>query len=155
MLSDRHLVLQTQVAAICLGGECFRVRNLTKVGNVQYCREVFMDTKPPSPLPADTSISEERWVIDAESRKKSGVVKLNAGDKAPLGTGVEEVEAVLLSEAQFLGNETKIDVFGYPLYNVMVIRRTHGRIAERVGLGRMFKYAWKRAEPVDEVIVLE
>ena len=154
MLSDRHLVLQTQVATICLGGECFRVRNLTKVGNVQYCREVFMDTKPPSPLPADTSISEERWIIGAESGKKSGVVKLNAGNKATLGTGVE-IEAVLLSEAQFLGNETKIDVSGYPLYNIMVIRRTHARIAERVGLGRMFKYAWKRAGPADEVVVLQ
>jgi hypothetical protein len=35
-------------------------------------------------------------------------------------------------------------VLGYPLYNIMLIKYTGG-VAERIGLGKILKSAWRRA----------
>lgn len=84
-----------------------------------------------------------------------GTVKLNSGAK-PSPNGVcDEVTAIVLSETQYLGNEKRVDVLGYPLYNIMVIEKREGGFVERVGLGKIYKSAWKKAGPRQEVVIVE
>ena len=63
------------------------------------------------------------------------------------------MKAIVLSEAQYLGNEQRPDVLGYPLYNIMLITSSGG-IAERIGLGKVFKSAWKQAKPEQKTVIL-
>jgi hypothetical protein len=72
------------------------------------------------------------------------------------------VTAILLSEAQYLGNEAMLDVLGYPLYNVMLVQKMEEKdgvkFMERIGLGKVgkvYKYAWREAGAMKEVVVLE
>ena len=57
------------------------------------------------------------------------------------------------------GNETRLDVLGYPLYNIILVKtvRVEGgvKFMERIGLGRIYKYAWREAGARKEVVVLE
>lgn len=153
-LSDRHLVLKTEVASLYLGKQCVRIKHYPKLCGLNYCREMFEDKDPDDPSQPDITISYERWIIDAKTNERVGIVKMNGGNRT-VGDSLENIEALILSEAQFLGNEKRVDVLGYPLYNIMIIQRKWSHIAERVGLGKIYKSAWKRAEPRREVIVLE
>lgn len=99
-------------------------------------------------------VSYERWILDPNGRKRIGLVKMNAGsDRA--GERSERVEAVVLNEAQHLGTEEIVDVLGYPCYNILILKRTRNGLAERIGLGKVYKSAWRRAGPVKEVVVIE
>jgi hypothetical protein len=153
-LSDRHLVLQTEVGILQLGKQCVHVKKRTKIGDVEYCRDVFDPPQFSVKLDEGTSISRERWVIDPETNKNVGIVKMNE-ESALLRSKNKQVTAIILSEAQYLGTEKRVDVLGYPVYNIMVIEWKSGKIAERIGLGKVYKSAWRRARPTKDVIVLE
>jgi hypothetical protein len=63
---------------------------------------------------------------------------------------------VLLSEAQYWGNEERVDVVGFPLFNVMVVAWDLRReFATRIGVGKALKTAWWAAEPVAQTIILK
>jgi hypothetical protein len=104
------------------------------------------------------SISFERYIVDPASpasHKFVGTAILDDGRK-PKSNKAEAFEAVILSEAQYFGHEKKIDVLGYPLYNIMIVkRRPDDGVLERLGLGKIYKSAWRRASPRSEVVVLE
>lgn len=146
-ITDRHLVLRTEVATIQLGAECIRIRSSTKLGGIEYCRETF-DDEIVEPLKPGTIISQEQWT-EISSVGRVGVVKMNAGNQGHI-----HAEAIVLSEAQYLGNEKKVDVLGYPVYNIMIIKRKNGQIAERIGMGKIYKHAWRKTNPRKEIIIL-
>ena len=54
-----------------------------------------------------------------------------------------------------MGNEKRVDVLGHPVYNIMAIMKREDMFAERVWLGKIYKFAWKKAAAKREVIVLE
>jgi len=66
-----------------------------------------------------------------------------------------KVKAIVLSEAQYMGDEKRVDVVGYPILNIMAIRQNERGFSERIGLGRIEKRAWKKTNPKKEVIILE
>ncbi|KAF2491686.1 hypothetical protein BU16DRAFT_621210 [Lophium mytilinum] len=163
-LNDQHLVLQTEVATLYLRKECWRKRTYSKLADFEYCRETFHDKDPskasstetdPSGTASmesdvNTTISHEYW-IKSHNNKNVGIVKIDAG-----AYHQSSIDAAILSEGQYLGNEESVDVLGYPFYNVMLIeRKSGGTFAERIGLGKISKSMWKRSEPKSEIVVVE
>ncbi|KAK4447376.1 heterokaryon incompatibility protein-domain-containing protein [Podospora aff. communis PSN243] len=64
-------------------------------------------------------------------------------------------EFLLLSEAQFFGDEESIEVGDFPLFNVMMVTRVGDTcIRERVALGKVTKEGWWGAKWSEEVVVL-
>lgn len=65
----------------------------------------------------------------------------------------------IMSEAQYLGKETRPDILGYPLYNILLVKMVRVergvKFMERIGLGRVYKYAWRESGARKEVVVLE
>jgi hypothetical protein len=147
-ITNRHLVLRTEVATIQLGAKCIRIRTSIKLGSIEYCRQAF-DAEIMEPSKPGTILSEEQWTQNS-SGKRVGVVKMNAGNQ-----GYIHVEAMVLSEAQYLGNEKRVDVLGYPVYNIMIIKYNHGQIAERIGMGKIYKHAWRKLDPRKKIVILE
>ncbi|CAO2649597.1 Nn.00g069820.m01.CDS01 [Neocucurbitaria sp. VM-36] len=158
LLNQQHLVLQTELAVLTLGRDCWRTTITTSLPDSQQQQHTisFQDAEPtplpPSPIP---NTSHEYW-LDTPAHKSIGVAKLDAGYHA---LTTRSIKAVVLSEAQYLGNEATPDVLGYPLYNIMLVRRVRKEsgysFAERIGVGKVYKYAWREAEPVVKVVVLE
>ncbi|ENI03308.1 hypothetical protein COCC4DRAFT_142862 [Bipolaris maydis ATCC 48331] len=106
-------------------------------------------------LHINTVVSREHW-INTATHPRVGTVKFDTGYSAK---HPNYVTAILLSEAQYLGNETRPDVLGYPLYNIILVKtvRVRGKVKfmERIGLGKIYKYAWREAGASKEVVVLE
>ncbi|KAF6824072.1 hypothetical protein CPLU01_11068 [Colletotrichum plurivorum] len=63
---------------------------------------------------------------------------------------------ILLSESQYWGNEDRIDIIGYPLYNIMLIEWDNRReFAQRIGMGKINRPAWKSAGPKRSRVILK
>ena len=69
---------------------------------------------------------------------------------------------VVLSEAEYLGfgaerfRDHNDRSAYYPLYNVMLVEwNIDGRIARRLGIGRVYKDAWLASEPYVQTVILE
>jgi hypothetical protein len=97
--------------------------------------------------------SYEYW-IHVGGEKNVGIVKLDMGSHSNI-----VIETVILSEAQYLGTEVKVDVLGYPLYNIMLVERNRiesGQLfVKRIGVGKIYKYAWEQAAPKRATVVVE
>ncbi|KAF6814824.1 hypothetical protein CSOJ01_03835 [Colletotrichum sojae] len=66
-----------------------------------------------------------------------------------------ELNFSLLSESQYWGNEERVDIGDFPLYNVMMIDwGSSGGVATRVGLGKVRKEAWVSSKPVIRTVIL-
>jgi hypothetical protein len=165
-LKEQHLVINTEVANLKLGSNCWKVQTSTKRAGNEHCIITFHDTEPNETaskaeeviqpdLQIKTVVSREHW-IDTATHLRVGTVKFDTGYDA---NRADSVTVILLSEAQYLGNETTPDVLGYPLYNIIlvkILRAESGvRFMERIGLGRIYKYAWREAGARKEVVVLE
>ncbi|CAI6288494.1 unnamed protein product [Periconia digitata] len=161
-LNERHLIMYTELANLELGSDCWKVRTVTKSADHEHCIINFHDTKPiETELKAEevtqpdlwtqTVVSREHW-IDTATHVRVGTVKFDTDEVAKRG---DSVTAILLSEAQYLGNETRPDILGYPLYNIMLVRPARDNVMERIGLGRIYKYAWRELEAKREAVVLE
>jgi hypothetical protein len=165
-LKEQHLVLNTEVATLQLGRDCWKAQTSTKRAGNEHCIITFHDTEPTKTaskaeevtqpdLQIKTIVSREHW-INTAMHLEAGTVKFDTGYDT---NRANSVTAILLSEAQYLGNETTPDVLGYPLYNIILVKTidTVGsvRFMERIGLGRIYKYAWRKAEAKKEVVVLE
>ncbi|KAH5582076.1 hypothetical protein HBI24_120880 [Parastagonospora nodorum] len=165
-LDEHHLIVNTEIASLQLGDDCWKVRTSTKLGDTEHCTTIFQKRKPaPAVVGADkaiqpglkvvTIVSQEHW-INIGMEKKAGTVKFDAAVDAILSG---RVQAILLSEAQYLGNEKTPDVLGYPLYNIMLVKQVGEeggiKFMERIGLGKMYKYAWRISGARKEVIVLQ
>ena len=158
--SDRRLIIRTEVAHLDLLQPGTITRSHTALLGVTYCREIWNEqnimqgqddncitTSIGRPIRNPSSAAEDEYV---------GIVKMLT-DKKENCRRIWPVEALVLSEAQYMGVEKKVDLLGYPFYNIMIIRRVGNRngIAERIGLGKIYKSAWRRANPREEVVILE
>ncbi|KAJ6278926.1 heterokaryon incompatibility protein-domain-containing protein [Bipolaris maydis] len=164
---EQHLIVHTELANLELGSDCWKVRTLTKRAGDEHCIINFHDTEPTETaskaeeevdqpdLHINTVVSREHW-INTATHPRVGTVKFDTGYSAK---HPNYVTAILLSEAQYLGNETRPDVLGYPLYNIILVKtvRVRGKVKfmERIGLGKIYKYAWREAGASKEVVVLE
>ncbi|KAK4220848.1 heterokaryon incompatibility protein-domain-containing protein [Podospora fimiseda] len=63
---------------------------------------------------------------------------------------------IVISEAQFFGDEKVVEVGEWGLFNVMMVDRTPGSggVSTRVGMGKITKDAWWAAGPKQEVVIL-
>ncbi|KAJ9616723.1 hypothetical protein H2200_000442 [Cladophialophora chaetospira] len=158
-IADRQLIIRTEVAPISLDGPVLVEQSDSKKGDITYRCYVW-----PAVYRALSSknnnnavFSEERPIKDPATNTPGthvGLVKIL--DESQLSSAyTRPVEAMIMSEAQYLGDEKSIDLLGYTLYNIMVIRRRPDGVVERIWLGKMRKSAWKTARPKPEVIILE
>lgn len=106
----------------------------------------------------------ETFILDRDEREIGRVVLPSI---AAMPQRSSCYDFILLSEAQFFGDEESIEVMGeYPLFNVIMVRwvdRDYGnggrgsqgpRFAERIALGRITKGGWWGAGCREEVVVL-
>jgi hypothetical protein len=158
--------MNTEVASLQLGDDCWKVRTSTKRADTEHCIIIFQDTEPVETAPKtdeamqsdiqiETVVSREHW-INTATHLRVGTAKFDTGYDANRSN---PVTAILLSEAQYLGNEAMLDVLGYPLYNVMLVEivdeKAGVKFMERIGLAKIYKYAWKEAGARKEAFVLE
>ncbi|KAF4782512.1 hypothetical protein HER10_EVM0013142 [Colletotrichum scovillei] len=104
----------------------------------------------------ELEIAKELLITEAEIRGKDDEV---AGFVIPTNSKqsihLKAFDFVLLSESQYWGNEKRVDVNGFPLYNVMMVEWDHGgKTATRVGLGKIQKNAWMAANPALRTVIL-
>jgi hypothetical protein len=138
-LDNRHLVCETQVAR-------FRLRRAPP-------RREKLWKRTDKGLVVDTElVVAEAEVLDESDRVVGKVVPTDARK----GLSTELYDFVLLSEAQYWGDETRVDVSGLPLYNVMVVEWDNRReFATRFALGKVRKTGWWEAGPIRDVVILK
>lgn len=139
-IDNRHLVCETQVAG-------FRLRPIEKP------RQEVLWKKTDKGLDIDTElIIHELEILDASDKVVGRVIPTDPRknfSRAPYSF-------ILLSESQYWGNETRVDIIGLPLFNVMLVEwDTRGEFATRVGLGKIEKCAWWAADPKLKVVILK
>ncbi|KAI9661044.1 MAG: hypothetical protein M1821_009371 [Bathelium mastoideum] len=89
----------------------------------------------------DSSSNIVGWIALHDSKTPPGTERLR--------------DFIAVSEAQYFGCEERVDVMGFPLYNVMLLAWMLERpFAERMALGKIYKHAWRNAKPHEELIVL-
>jgi len=138
-----HLVFRTQVSQ-------FKLRWESKTQDAHSHSE--SDHDPDDVPDLRKSISMNPMPIWDADGKEVGEVRVHEPDQIQVGL---KYDFVVLSEAQYFGDERSIDVVDYPLYNVMLVSgRDANNVRTRLGLGKMFKHAWRLSAPVQEVIVL-
>lgn len=138
-LDTRHLVCSTSVAK-------FRLRSTNPRHETLY-------RKSNKGLVIDTLLLiTEAEILDAADNVVGRVVPTDQRK----GLSSSHYDFILLSEAQYWGNENRVDVSGYPLFNVMVVSYDIRReFASRIGLGRIHKDAWWKAYPQEQVVILK
>ncbi|KAK6827356.1 hypothetical protein PG987_010697 [Apiospora arundinis] len=141
-LDNRHLVCETQAAR-------FRLRQREKKPRKETLWKQDVDGKP---VPA-----KELEILEAEILNDSDEV---VGYVIPTDQGktiaTHPYDFIVLSESQYWGNEKRIDVVGFPLYNVMVVVwDTMGVFAERFGVGKISKSAWAAGHPSERCVALK
>jgi hypothetical protein len=161
-LSNHHLVFHTEVASLWLGLDIFKVKTRTKLDDVEYVRETHMHWDPTvtsaqgnPDIEKIIAVSRERQILEAGTGKVIGTIKLNGTNEPEDRSVCQAVTAMVISEAQYMGNEARVDVLGYPVYNIMAIVKKPNGCAERIGLGKIYKYAWKKVVPTREAVILE
>ncbi|KAK8010010.1 hypothetical protein PG990_008975 [Apiospora arundinis] len=140
-LNNRHLVCKTQAAR-------FRLRQREKTPRKEQLWE-YVDGK--------VEPAKELEILEAEILNESYEV---VGYVIPTDQGktiaTHPYDFIILSESQYWGNEKRIDVVGFPLYNVMVVVwDTMGVFAERFGVGKISKSAWAAGNPRERCVALK
>ncbi|KAI9695843.1 MAG: hypothetical protein M1820_008398 [Bogoriella megaspora] len=138
-LSHQHLIFKTEVAKFSLGETHKRL-------------EVIYKRQGSTIVEDHTLHISETDIID-ESKRCVGRVVLPDPSQTPEPS--KRYDFAVISEAQYFGDEERVDIMGFPLYNVMLIDWAPKRpFAERVALGKVFKRAWKDSNTQEEHIVL-
>ncbi|KAN0120361.1 HET domain containing protein [Hyaloscypha variabilis] len=136
-----HLVFRTQSSK-------FKLRWDSQTPDTHSDSEHDPDVEPDSsqPLPVE---SMPIWDVNG---REVGTVQVHEPEKIVSGV---LYNFVVLSEAQYFGTERSIDVVDYPLYNVMLVsEKDKNDVRTRLGLGKLFKHAWRLSAPVEEIVVL-
>ena len=138
-INGTHLIFKTSSAQ-------FRLGNSRKRTETIYRREA-------SSLREDHSLQIYETEILDNGSATVGWLILHDPKRLPNQTRCHNF--ILISEAQYFGGEDRVDVTGFPLYNIMLIAWTpRSPFAERVALGKIYKHSWKNASPHEELIVL-
>jgi hypothetical protein len=136
-----HLVFRTQISQ-------FQLHRHPQIQGIQDETDSELDDEPESSRSAPMELMPI-WDVNSN---EVGTVQVLEPEKIVVGM---DYEFVVLSEAQYFGNELSIDIVDYPLYNVMLVTAKDARnVRTRLGLGKLFKHAWRLSNPVDEVVVL-
>jgi hypothetical protein len=136
-----HLVFRTQISQ-------FKLRWDSEVQDAHSESEHDPDDEPDS---SRSSPMEPMPIWDVNGREV-GRVQVHEPEKIVSGI---KYDFIVLSEAQYFGNERSIDVVDYPLYNVMLVSaKDTTNVRTRLGLGKLFKHSWRLSAPVEEVVVL-
>jgi hypothetical protein len=128
----------TEEARFFVGPEMFKGRRYTADSNIA-CVDVDFDVNGVG----DDDARERLLFKTPTSTDRIGIATCSTS-ASRIHTRRTKVTANVLSEAQYLGDESRPDVLGYSLYNVMLIKYAGG-MAERIGLGKILKSAWRRA----------
>ncbi|KAK8130530.1 HET-domain-containing protein [Apiospora kogelbergensis] len=138
-LKHRHLVCETQAASFRLRAKEPREEHLWKQG------------EDGTAVVAKTLHIREAEILDDADNVVGYIIPTDKGKDI----ATPAYDFVLLSESQYWGNETRIDVVGFPLYNVMAVEWDEYRVfAERVGVGKISKVAWDAGNPTKQCVVL-
>jgi hypothetical protein len=123
---NRYLVVYTEEALLYVGAELFNGRRFTADSNTANV-DIDFDINGVD----DDDARERLFFKSTTSTERIGIATcLSAASRSC--TRRFAVKAIILSEAQYFGDETRPDVLGYPLYNIMLVRY-EGGIAERIG----------------------
>jgi hypothetical protein len=138
-IDNRHLVCQTQIARFRLRHAVVRQETLWKPTD----KGLVVDTELTIP---------EAEVLDSSNTVVGRVIPTD--QRKGLATGLYDF--ILLSESQYWGNEERVDISGFPLFNVMFVEwDTRQEFATRLGVGRLQKTAWWAAQPTLGVVILK
>jgi hypothetical protein len=143
----RYLVMCTEEARFFVGVELFKGRRYTAESNAA-CVDIEFDVNG-----VGDDDARERLLFKTPTTTERVGIATCWTSASRFNTKRTQVTAIVLSEAQYLGDESRPDVLGYPLYNIMLIKYTGG-VAERIGLGKILKSAWRRANPKRKTVVL-
>jgi hypothetical protein len=136
-----HLVFRTQLSQ-------FTLRWDSQVQDIPSETELALNAEPDS---SGSAPVKPMPICDADG-VEVGRVQVHEPETIVPGA---DYDFVVLSEAQYFGDEPSIDVVDYPLYNVMLVSaRDATDVRTRLGLGKLFKHAWRLSNPVEEIVVL-
>jgi len=136
-----HLVFRTQISH-------FKIGRHPQIQGIQNETEYELDDDSVS---SDFAPMEPMQIWDKNGREV-GRVQVHEPEKIVSGMNYD---FVVLSEAQYFGDEKSIDVVDYPLYNVMLVSEKDAtNVRTRLGLGKLYKHAWRLSNYVEEVVVL-
>lgn len=153
-VGEYQLILRTRVARVSLVAP-MTIKSTYWTEGIETYRRQDWEMSPSSELESEKDVQRtSAYLIADPSNSKTGVGFVTMTLKVKLQCP-QFVEAMILSQAQYMGNEIRIEDLGYYLYNIMIIQRVSGGAAERIGLGKIWKTAWNRASPRDEVIILQ
>lgn len=138
-LTDRHLVCETQRASFRLGQKRLRTEPIWHiVEGVAKIKKVL-----------------EIWEAEIMDEQQNVVGHVVPTDQRMI-VSTDPYDFILLSESQYWGNEKRIDIVGYPLYNIMLVEWDRmGRVATRTGLGKIAKPAWDTTNQGRGCVVLK
>lgn len=141
-LDGRHLVCETQVGR-------FRLRQNESTG--PRAEDLWEMTDA-----GDMTVANKLEIVEAEILDDHGNVVGYVIPTDPYQTiSTNPYDFILLSESQYWGNEKRIDVAGFPLFNVMIVSwDERGEFARRVGLGKISKSAWSAANLTKRIVIL-
>lgn len=146
-LNGQHLICETQV-------RMFKLRQ-DMVNNKPRPRREVLWTHG---VDGTAVVAKELDIVEAEILDTDGEV---VGHVIPTDQLLEISAAklyhfILLSVSQYWGNEKRIDVPGYPLYNIMMIEWDDANevFATRLGLGKVLKAAWKAEGGENKCVIL-
>lgn len=147
-LDSRHLVCETQVGK-------FRLRqNKNKENKLTPRKEVlWKHGADGSAVIAKVLDIFEAEILDADDNVVGYTIPTN---QCQTLDDTHKYHFILLSESQYWGNEDRIDVVGYPLYNIMMVEwDANEEFATRLGLGKISKAAWRAERPRKKCVILK
>jgi hypothetical protein len=136
-----HLVFRTQISKFKLGWHS-QIQDI----QIETERELNDDLDL-----SGSALVEPMHIWDVNGQEV-GRVQVHEPERIVSGVGYD---FIVLSEAQYFGDEQSIEVADYPLYNVMLVSpKDATTVRTRLGLGKVFKHAWRLSNPVEELVVL-
>ena len=147
-LNSSHLICKTEVGK-------FQLRQgISKVDNKPVVRKEVIWKQG---VDGKAVVAKELEIVEAEMLDADGNVVghvIPTDQKQSIAT-TQPYDFILLSGSQYWGNEERIDVLGYPLFNVMMVEWDRTKeFATRLGLGKISKTAWEAAKPRHKSVVL-
>ncbi|KAF2247538.1 HET-domain-containing protein [Trematosphaeria pertusa] len=164
----QYLIFQTQIAQFRLGST-FSLAVTEKVLEADDVDNfTAASASPPTlrrlrPVQSNPSNSDLGWTLKSHSsyrqiidQQNQEIGRVRVHDSAA-SSGKGAFDFIVLSEAQFFGDEQSLDeAMGFSLYNVMLVSKPQGSrgVRYRMGVGKLWKHAWRLVGAREEVVVL-
>lgn len=142
-LDNRHLVCMTQFAKFRL-----RPRSLEQVPRTEVLWK-----REENELLIDRELDIVEFGILDQMDQVVGYMIPTDQHKS---ISTDHYDFILLSESQYWGNEQRVDVVDFPLFNVMAVEWDNRKeFATRLGLGKIAKPAWQAANNGIKRVILK